>query len=67
VSRFLEGHGGRLARFAMSVNGVLFACSVPFSFIFLIDKIRGSLVVFAPTVNDIFVDCGSMDQTHHPR
>ena len=44
VSCFLEDHGGRLARFAISVNGVLFACSVPLSFFFLVDEIQGSLV-----------------------
>ena len=60
MSRFLEGHGGRLARFAMS------CLLCPLFFIFLVDEIRGSLVVFAPTVNDISVDCGSNGSNTSP-
>jgi hypothetical protein len=40
VSCFLEDHGGWLARLAMSVNGVLFACSVPLSFFFLLTRFK---------------------------
>jgi hypothetical protein len=54
VSCFLEDHGGWLARLAMSVNGVLFACSVPLSFFFLLTRfkvhylhVRSVLLIFA--------------------
>ncbi len=46
MSRCSEDHGGRLARFAVSVDRVLFACSVPCLSSFLLNEIRDLLVAF---------------------